>query len=212
MAANDLLTLGEGKVALQISEGDSVNDDTLAVYISAVSELLDQEIGPVVRRTIDDERHDGGRQLIFLRHRPVFAITSVTEHQGTAAITVTAEAAGTVPGQAYLAEFYEPEPALFSGELRRRSGGYDYRWWCGRQNIVVDYTPGRYANTAEVPIRIKRAAGITLVNLWRDQGPSVDNDGEVIIPFASFPTFAIPNAAKELLSREIGLDAPWGYR
>ena len=214
MAADplDVLTIDEGKDALQHDVGDSVDNEILEPYITAVSRMLDREAGAVVQRDVELERHDGGGHRIHLRVRPVAEITTLVEYQGTSPITLTAEAAGTTSANAYLAEPYLPQPGLMSGTVRRRSGGYNRGFWCGGQNVVVTYVAGRYEDTAGVDARFKRAASLVLLNLWRDQGPSVNNDGEVVIPFQSFPGFAFPNAARELLAEEVGLRAPWGYR
>jgi hypothetical protein len=66
------------------------------------------------------------------------------------------------------------------------------------------------ASTSQVDERFKRAAAITLQNLWRDREPGLEPMGEFDVPRSSFPTFAVPNAAEQLLSEEIGQNKTFG--
>lgn len=207
MAANDLLTLAEGKRAVHVAVGDSTVDDELAIYITAASTLLDEHIGPTVARTVTSETHNGVndagtayRRVIILRHRPVMAFTSLAVDGTT--LTQSSD---------YHAEPYTPDTSLFSGVLRRRFGSTWGVWEYGTENIVCSYTAGRVASTTSVPSRIKRACGIVLENLWRDREPSVEDlGGEFVVPRQSFPTFAMPRAAAGLLVREMGFAETFG--
>lgn len=215
--ARDLLTLAEGKKALRVHVGDSTDDDLIASYITASSRLLDRWVGHTVALSVTDELHDatnragrGFRSMIILRHRPVRSITSVTEHRNGDPITLTPETTTTQPTDAFLADRYDPDPALFSGVVRRRMSGEDAWFEYGRQNIAVTYTAGRVASTTQVDARFKQAARVTLENLWRDREPGLEAMGEYDVPRQSFPTFSIPNAVKQLLSEEIGQNRLFG--
>jgi hypothetical protein len=74
----------------------------------------------------------------------------------------------------------------------------------GKGNIFVTYTGGRYGSTAAVDPRFKEAAYIMLRNLWTTEEPTVQINagGEVATPGGRFPTFAVPNAARDLLLDE----------
>jgi hypothetical protein len=86
-----------------------------------------------------------------------------------------------------------------NGFLYRRSSGADWTWYPGRNNITVTYTAGRYANTAAVDARVKRAAGMLLRHLWAiDKGSGNMMFGEVEIPIPM--GYAIPNRVRETLA------------
>lgn len=206
----DLLTYEEAKSVVRYE--DNAESTELAAYVTAVSHLIDQWAGPTVARTVTNEAHDGGRPVVVLHHRPVTAVATIVEWDAGAATTITRETTGTVPDNGYTLVAYKPDPTLFNGFVRRRLAGFDHTWACGDNNVLATYTAGRCANTAAVPERFKRAAGIVLENLWRDRQPGVDQLGEYDVPHLSFPTFAMPRAVRELLKGEVGtgpaLDPP----
>lgn len=207
----DVLTLDEAKAALQIEPMDIADEDVLAGYVSATSQLLDEEAGAIVKRTVTAERLDGCGPRIVLRQRPVASITTITEYAGTTPTVLVTEALGaSVNG--YLADPHEFEHGLLSGVVARRRYGRACRWASGSQNVAVTYVAGRFEDTASVPARFKRAACITLENLWRDRQPGVEALDEYSAPRQAFPGFALPNAARQLLAREVGLYSPWAYR
>lgn len=213
----DLLTLPEAKKALRIHIGDSTDDDLLASYITAVSRELDRIAGHTVALSVTDELHDGTnssgrgyRHKIILRHRPVISVATVVEHASGTPVSLVAETTTVQSTDAYMAERYDPDPDLYNGHIRRRSTGEDAWFEHGRQNIAVTYTAGRVASTTQVDARFKQAARIMLENLWRDREPGIETMGEFEVPRQSFPTFAIPNAVKHLLSEEIGQNQLFG--
>jgi hypothetical protein len=215
--ARDILTLDEAKRVLRIGQGDNTENDLVAAYVTAASRLLDSWAGYTVARTVTGELHDGTnnsgrghRNKIILRCRPVLSVASVVEYRGGTPVTLTAESTTQQPGDAYLADRYDPDPTLMNGHLRRRASGEDAWFEHGRQNIAVTYTAGRVASTTQADARFKRAAAITLENLWRDREPSVETMGEYDVPRQSFPGFAVPNAVKQLLSQEIGQNKLFG--
>lgn len=199
----DVVTLAEAKDAVKIAVTDPVQDQILARYVTAVSRRLDKAIGPVVQRTVTNEKHDGGRVFVFLDEWPATSITTVTEYDtvGTA-LVLTAETETTKPVDAYLTEPYSWAPPLFGKTVWRRKNGTP--WWFegGQSNVVVSYVAGRVANTAAVDARHKLAAGIMLQNLWRSEEHSVAEIAEFDVPAQNFPRFAVPRAVRELLADE----------
>ena len=189
----DLLSLAEAKATLGQSAAATDLDTTIASYVTAVSRMLDEACGPLVTRTVTAEKYSGdGTAIIKLRQMPASAITSCTEYQGTTAVTLTVETIGTTPSAGCILD-----PA--TGLLYRRAGGWDDAWYPGRGNISVTYTAGRYANTAAVDARVKRAAGMLLRHLWAiDKGSGNMMFGEVDMPIPM--GFAIPNRVREMLS------------
>lgn len=202
MATLDVLSLAEAKLALNLS-GTTAHDAELPGWITAVSLRLDKLIGPVVRRTVTAEKHDGGNRRIFLRYHPNTSITSITEYAGTVATVLTAETNASKPTDAYLAEDYEPDPALLSSIVWRRSGDADATFPRGRKNIEVTYVAGRFADTASCDERAKKAAALMLINLWRSQQDSTGTVGEFDVPQNNFPTFTVPRAVREMYDGEI---------
>jgi hypothetical protein len=189
----DVLTLDEAKAAVANNAGTN-NDTLLESYITGVSRFLDTICGPIVKREITAEALTASGGSVFLPTWPVDSVTTITEYTGTTSLVLTADALGSAPADAYTAD-------LAAGILYRRKGGYDSQWASGRANIVVTYIAGRFADTATVDERFKRAAGITLANLWRrEQGMGVQlADGFI----AMGATYALPDAAKALLVGEL---------
>lgn len=194
----DVLTLAEAKAAVQIASADVSQDTPLAAYVTAVSRRLDQLAGPVVVRTIADELVDGGRTTVWVRSWPVTSFTTVTEHQATVPVLLTAETPTVQPDDGYLAVRYDKQPSLLSGQLIRRSAGRTRGFAPGL--IKVTYVAGRYASTAVVDELFKGAARIMLQNLWRSEQQSVTLEGDYDVPAQSFPRFAIPTAVREMLA------------
>lgn len=178
MAATDVLTETEARAAVNADEGSA----ELAVLVSAVSGQLDELCGPIVQRTVTGEAHDGGA-LVRLKHAPVASVTSVVEYDGTVATTVTAE---TNTAKATANYVFDSR----TGQVRRRSNGWDYAFPAGRGNVVVTYVAGRAATTAAVDAKFKQAASMMLRNLWVAErasgsetfGAFTDAGGSVINP------------------------------
>lgn len=198
----DVLTLAEGKAAAKLS-GTVVYDATLLpAWITGISLRLDKLVGPIVQRTVTAEKHSGGRKRIFLHHHPITSISSVVEYSGTVGLTLAEETNATKP-DGYIVEDYSANPTYLSNIVRRRIGGWDAVFAAGRRNVETSYVAGRFATTAAVDERFKRAASLTLINLWRSHQESTGQVGEFDVPFANFPTFAIPKAVRELFPGEI---------
>lgn len=195
MAATDLLSDTEARAVISMGAADSSKADALTRAITAVSTRLAASCGTIIQGTITGELHDGGQSYVYLKASPVVSVTTVVEYDGTTAGTLTAETNSSKPDASYHVN-------KVNGKLYRRHTGGDVRFIYGRQNISVTYVAGRCADTASVSPIFKEAAAITLKNWWRmyEAGNAVVQQYDV--PQASFPTFAIPKAAKELLGNE----------
>lgn len=194
--ALDLLTLTEAKRAINLATTDTTQDDELRTLVAAVSLRLDRLCGPVVRRTVTDEPYDGGTTHLFLRHAPAAAtsattITAVKEYSGTSLTTLAAESVGTQPSAGYSFE-------QRTGILTRRAGGVDGTFADGRQNVLVTYSAGRYADTASVAANFKQAAAITLAHVWRLEQGFAGVETELV-----GTGFAFPRRALEFIRDEI---------
>ena len=93
MAATDLLSLDDAKSAVGLALA-TLHADRLEAYVSAVSNAIDELVGPVVQRTITGERHEGGTSEIRLRRSPVSSITTVKVWQRGVSTTLTAGPVG----------------------------------------------------------------------------------------------------------------------
>lgn len=200
----DVVALATVKEALRVRTSDTSKDTSLTRLITKASRLLDAKVGPVVVRTITDERLDGGQRrtsMVRVKSWPVTSFTTVAEYPSGATdpITLTEETTGTTPGSGFLAPQWAKDPTLLSGELIRRSGGLDYPWETGRQNIVVTYEAGRYATTAAVDARYVEGALLIIRNAWRAYQHGTVQVDEYDVPVETFPTFATPKAVRDLL-------------
>lgn len=191
----DILTATEAASVLSRGATDTSKGSLLAIAITAVTEKLEEVIGPVVYATITAELHDGGGNLIYLKQQPVASITQVVEYDNTTASTLTAESNTSKPTTGYYLN-------ATNGALIRRNANADVRYPVGRGNVSVTYIAGRFATQGSITNRYKLAAAWTLKNAWRAWEASTAPLGEFEVPQASFPTFSIPNAVKELLADE----------
>lgn len=149
----DVLTLAEGHTAINLPSATTDYDTELALQITAISRLLDDEVGRVVQRAVTDELHDGGKWVLVTRQWPVASFTTVTEDLAGTPTVVTA----------YRKEPFDRIASLFSGRIE-----HDTRVFTdGRWNTKVTYVAGRYANTAAVDARFKSCAGAILRRLWK---------------------------------------------
>lgn len=161
MADNDILTLAEARTAVNL--GTNTNQDTqLEQFLTGISQRIDILCGPVVIRTVTNERHDGGVERIFLDETPVSTVATVVEWRHTTSNSLTAESDSSKPADAYLLDNTENLYYIW-----RRSGGSDARFPEGRRNVVVTYDAGRAADTASVDDKFQVAASSILRRLWK---------------------------------------------
>lgn len=189
----DWVTLTEAKTVLRLTS-TTANDTELTGLITAVSQRLDEAVGPCVYRDLD-ETHDGARDgfltyegqrtMLQLKQWPIVAITTVTEDGAVLASTE------------YKADYEK-------GQLWRRVGTHDYLWRIGRENIQVAYTAGRYASTNLVAERYKQGCYLMLQHMWRSRQWSQAgiSAGDFQVPQIAFPAFSVPNAVVEWFGAE----------
>lgn len=205
VATTDLLTMPEARRAVNLPDPESGNsmDIELQLFVSGISDRIDELCGPVVQRTISSELHDGGVAKILLNKQWVSSVTTATEYVSTTGTTLTAESNSSKPSSAYLLESVGPY-----SWLRRRSSGGDTLYASGRGNIDVTYVAGRVASTAAVTEQFKLAASAVLRRLWKREGsswsqqPSFFPDTENPTPTLQFYR-AVDPMVKELLCGQI---------
>jgi hypothetical protein len=194
--------------AVGLGQSDARMAAVLTVAIEAVSQLLDDICGPIVNRTITEVIDVPHRwPTIRVAAAPVQSFTTVTLYESGAPTVLTAETL-TVAGD-FLAELQQrvrPDKTtqLLSGVLRRRAGFGDAHWPAGVRVHAV-YVAGRYASAALAgPTNFGKAAVLTLKSSWRafEQSAVQVSPGEFVLPAGYFPSFALPDAAAELIARD----------
>lgn len=131
---NALPNMGEGRYT-------DARKEAAAAYVVGIIERVVKT--SFVARAVTDERHDGGRDGIVLRHPYVVSVTSATE--SGVAVTDTLR--------------------VVNGVLRRFSSATSFApvsWSSGIGNVLVTYQSG-YSSTA--PADVKEAA--LLATRWR---------------------------------------------
>lgn len=175
MADTDIVTVDEVKKQLNIDPADTSQDDELAVYVEAVTEVIEHITGPVVPRSVT-EVYDGGQAALTLRRSPVIAITSVTES-----------------GLALTAGAY----TLSAGILTRVSG----RWSGTAGAVTVVYQAGRPTIPAAIKLAAKELAQVNFrPQLGGDYSPFDTDSPEEGIPGEVRLGFFVPNRVRELLA------------
>lgn len=193
----DLLTLDEAKAALNIPLADTTFDTEFHLYITAVSQRLDDLCGLIVKRSVADEVHDGGLTMVWPDSVPVATIGEVVEYSAGTATILTAETL-TVAGDYALID-----AGNHNSRLHRRSSWNDRTFASGRGNIVISYVAGRFDSTADVSPKFKQAAAKALSWLWRgDQGAGTATFGAADGTSLFGLGFALPNSVVEMLAYE----------
>lgn len=150
----DVLTLPEGRDAINAKADNVEQDVRLARHITAISRLLDDRCGPVVQRTVTGELH-GGCGPVLLKLWPVVSVDLVNEAAGSTITTVLPVSFGDT--------FAGYRVDLERGMLTRSGSS----WPDGADTVEVTYVAGRYEDTASVDPKFKDAAAAILRRLWK---------------------------------------------
>lgn len=202
MATLDVLTLAEAKEAVKLKQNNA-RDAELTHWVTAVSERLDELVGPVIQRPVTDEL-DGGDCSVFLSAYPVTSVTSVTEYDRTGVEHPRELETNTAkPAVGYKLKKYSADPALLGNEITARYYGETDQFVSGEGNVVVVYTAGRFVDTASVAERFKAAARLMLKNVWRSEMDDTQAVNEFDVPQSNFPTYMISKAVKDMFPGEL---------
>jgi hypothetical protein len=93
--AGGIVSLEDVKRHLNIPLTNTRDDGELEVKISAATAKIEHRCGPVIKRTVTNERHGGGRRSVWLREvpgdggGPLVSVTSVTSVADGTAVTPT---------------------------------------------------------------------------------------------------------------------------
>lgn len=179
----DILTLVDARKALRLGAADTSNDDDLtATYVPAVTAVVEDLCGPVMRASGRVATFNGGRASVLLPSA-CKSVESVTE-DGVALLPDVDFTVNPVAGIVYRGA--TPCAGVFA---------------YGLQNVVVTYTAGAYATSVDVPAHIKLAARIILRQMWQsDQQGYRPAFGAPDTDTVTTPSgFAVPKRAVELL-------------
>jgi hypothetical protein len=83
-----IVGLTDVKAHLNIPATSQTHDDELELMIAAATEKIEDRVGPVVRRTVTNERHPGSVGVVYLDEAPVLSVTSVVPVAGGTPVTV----------------------------------------------------------------------------------------------------------------------------
>lgn len=184
---NDVVSLAEAKVALKIKATSTNHDTNLAYAITAVSHLLDEHCGAIVRRIETNTVLTCHPTSVTFRG-PIASVGSLNSYTGDVATSLAESATN-----GYRLTPKTSGTGTYTGVITRIGGTWGDR-------VVLNATIGRYTTTATVDGRFKTAAFEILRNIWRAEEISVGNVGEFDVPYQTFPSaFAIPNSVRDLL-------------
>jgi hypothetical protein len=173
---------GLAEVKAHLGKTSTTDDDELAAFMLAATELVESKVGACTRTPYTERVYDHeGQPGLQLSHRPLSAVTSV--------------AAVTAGGQTWAAGVLSPDTAagiVWTADGSGFWGGpWDVVYECARQVI-----PERFLQAYKEQIR----------HLWDTQrgaaAPSVLAGEEVFTTSAGF-TFSVPRRVIELLQADM---------
>ena len=204
----DVITLLEGYQAINEPTGEAAvlvgnpgtHDDELARAITAISRRLDDLCGPIVKRAVTAETHDGGVHAIELRKGPVYGSVSVTEYDSTTGTALAEETNASKTADDFLIDELDGVPVI-----RRRASNADSVFPTGRRNVEVTYDVGRYADTASVDRKFKAAAESILRRAWAREQSAWSTGADPFAVDLDTPAFfdAFKQMVAELLADEL---------
>lgn len=153
----DILSFDEMKDAIKLSANRASEAENAATQANtAVSRLLDDVCGPIVVRTITGEILDAPCGDLYTRESPLYSVTSLKEYSTGTATTLAAETLA-------VAGTYRIIGTGHGRRIQRRSSWNPYSW---TGQIEITYVAGRYADTASVDAKFKKAAAEILQGNW----------------------------------------------
>lgn len=183
----------------------SSDDDALEGFIYAATEVIENEVGKVVQRTVT-EYHDGGAIAIYLRQRPVISVTEIVENWGYFNWDLAEQPSTTIPATNLFAYSLD-NPS--QGRVTRRSVGnvaipFMSMGSMFPNNILVTYVAGRLV----VPYAIRLATLELCAHWWQhsqqrqyNAGGTLAGNYQDMIPDGSGTAFnaGVPYRILELL-------------
>lgn len=210
--ATDIVTIGQVAADLNWSPAQvSQHGTAIETFISAMTPVVEQIVGPVIAQPFD-EWYSGGAADLALRRRPIISIDTLTETTGSSGHLLTQQTPGT-PGDSY---GYTIDKAL--GVITRRANGAATPFADGDRNIHVAYTAGWSATQAAIPANIVAGTLMLIRFHWQPEqagnqpgfgtstmgGGAYDNMGDGFMVMG----YLVPNRVASMLragSRKVGL-------
>jgi hypothetical protein len=210
--STDIVTLAQVSADLGWSSSQtSQHAQSMGGFISAMTPVVEQIVGPVIGQSFD-EWYSGGAVEIALRRRPILSVDSLTETTGSSGYTLTQATPGT-PADSY---GYTLDKAL--GIITRRANGTATPFADGDRNIHVTYTAGWATSQTSIPANIVTGTLMLIRFHWQPEqagnqpgfgnstmgGAAYDNLGDGITVLG----YLVPNRVASLLragSRKVGI-------
>jgi hypothetical protein len=180
----DILDLSNARLAIGLATADNSEDaDLQALYIPAVTPIVEDLAGPVMAQGGRVRTADGGSTTVLLPSA-IVSIESLLE-DGVALVQGVGFVVNKATGIVY----------------RGSSSSCGQTFHPGVANVVVTYTAGAFAAPANVPGNIMLCARIVLEHLWQnDKGGYRPEFGAPDNDVVTTPSgFAVPRRAVEAL-------------
>lgn len=192
-AVTAIVTLADVYAHLNMPAGS--HDAELQGFIDAAVPVVEDVVQAVVGATYTAEEHDArGSRVIFLRHPPVYSVTSVVEYRMGTPTTLTAVATPAL-GTANTYAVYLPTGRIMRGDWL----GVGYGWTSYGNLLQVTYVAGLGA----VPPNVRLGALEIVRHNYQmtQQGGRPSFSGAAAEDMAWTPSgFAIPTRALEWLN------------
>lgn len=161
MAITEIASLDQVKSYLRIPSTNTTDDTVLeTIFLPAAQQVIEREIGPVVRREVRGERHSGGSYLIQLRVRPVLFVENVQEGWGYFNYDLDDQTVNSPPDIQSIWAYSLDRPR--TGIVTRRGpANVNLAFMWGVNNVRVDYVAGRETVPPSATI-----AFLELIRFW----------------------------------------------
>lgn len=182
--ALDVLTSDEARDILKIGSLDQTQAARLASAVTAVSRRLDDEYGPIVKRTIAAKTYEPSCWDLWV-DGPIYstpALTITEYNTSGAGQLLTLETYDTKPAHGYRLEARSGLGGGYTGRIRRTAGTSQQTWG----TVRITYVAGRFSDTGTVDPVFKEAASHLLEAQWEQVRPHTDSNDD------DLPVFVIP--------------------
>lgn len=184
-----IISLADAREGMNTPAARTADDDELRLYLASATDILEDlcaDLDIAVYPTARSEIHTPRTENLCLRHKPVGAVTSVTEYIGTASYVIPVAATPGASGHTYTID-------TASGILTRRLGGWPFTW---RGEVQVLYTEG----STTIPPRVILAARELVAHLFTlGQWGSRKSFGDIDTTVTTGRGYAVPNRVVQIL-------------
>ena len=158
-----IISLADARAGIGMS-ASTTKDEDIRLLIAAVTPIMEDIVGPILRKT-RVETYDGGTSQINLLWSPVISITSIVESYGSTYVrTLTAQDIFAGTGS----DAYGYTVDLTTGIVTRRASGVAMCFMAGKRNVQVTYVSGRTAISSNVLMATRRL----IRHLWSQEQQS----------------------------------------